>query len=163
MSSIAIVELITVAAGTTATYRNVKRARGPRERIFAIWAKIACWIIVSAFLLSIRFIPKSFLVWYSGISVVMLIAGVSWWNKQQIHIRAEESPAALLNASGDRGLTQLSSLALVLLVIGLAMIIVSASQEDPIPHKAFQRILEIAIICLLGSGVSFFLYHMRAK
>ncbi len=159
MSSIAIAELITIAAGATATYRNVKRTHGPRERAFAIWANIVCWIFAFGFLLSIRFIPKSFLVLYSGISVVILIAGVTWWTARQRQIQEAESPGAPLTSRGVRQLTQLSSLSLALLVIAVSLLIARAARTGPFSQDVSHRLFAISVIFLLGSCVSLLLHR----
>lgn len=163
MSSIGIAELITIAAGATATYRSVKRTYSPPERFFAIWVNVACWIFTFGFLLGIRFIPKSFLLWYCGTSAVMMVSGFGWWTTKQRQIREAESHEGTLARRSVKPLTQLSSLALALFVIAVSVVIVSAARSDAIPQDVSQRNLPISVIFLIGSCISFLLHRKLGR
>jgi hypothetical protein len=86
--------LIGVTGGVIGTYASIKNTRGPRERAFMIQAAIACWILISAFVVGLWLIPG----WYKNLLwipyVVVLLCCIRYWNNRQAQIRQQEAEKA---------------------------------------------------------------------
>jgi len=82
-----------LAGGLLGAYCSIKNAKGPRERRFVIWMSIACFVFVGLFLIALflflRSRPMIFVPY-----VIILIAGINYWNRRQGTIRQEEQSRA---------------------------------------------------------------------
>ncbi len=83
--------LIGVAGGIVGTYFSIKNTAGPRERTFMIQVAAVTWLAVTVFLIGLFMLPRPFnyLLWVPyGIALPL---GISWCNRRQRAIRAEEA------------------------------------------------------------------------
>ena len=80
-----------VFGGVLGTYHTIRSAHGPRERAFAVWASVVCWIAILAFLavMWVTPMPYRFLLWLPYMTGLLLAARV--WNRRLERIRREET------------------------------------------------------------------------
>lgn len=80
-----------IAGGAIGTYFSIKNTNGPRERSFMIRMSAVVWAGVSIFLVGLMLLPKPYnlLLWLPyGVALPL---GISWSNRRQLQIRAEEA------------------------------------------------------------------------
>lgn len=80
-----VIFLAALGMGVTATYLNVKRAQGPRERTFVLRISLMCWALLLTLLASAYFLrpPWLYLVMF-GYFVVCPILVYRWSTKHQL-------------------------------------------------------------------------------
>lgn len=78
------------AGGLAGTYFSIRNTSRPRERAFMIRVSAVAWLVVTAFLAGLFFIPKPYnwLLWIPY--CVVLPVGIIWINRRQGQIRSEE-------------------------------------------------------------------------
>lgn len=82
---------IGILGGLVGTYFSIKNTTGPHERGFMIRVAIVAWVVVSAFVAGLLFLPRpyNFLLWIPyGIALPF---GILWCNRRQRQIRGEEA------------------------------------------------------------------------
>jgi hypothetical protein len=70
-----------------------KKAMGPREQRFVIWASTSLFVYIGSFLAVLFLFPQTrpeIFVPYA----IILGAGITYWNRRQSAIRREEQPDA---------------------------------------------------------------------
>ncbi|MBW3543291.1 MAG: hypothetical protein KY476_23800 [Planctomycetes bacterium] len=87
----AIGGVLGLAGGIVGTWLSIRNTRGPRERSMVVKASIACWVFVAAFIAAVFWLPSPYK-WVVSIPyVIVLILGITYWNRTQSRIRDEES------------------------------------------------------------------------
>jgi hypothetical protein len=77
--------------GVIGTYFSIKNTSGPQERAFMVRTAQITWVVLTAFVLGLLFLPRpyGFLLWIPY-SVVLPLA-IRRCNRKQLEIRAAES------------------------------------------------------------------------
>lgn len=83
-----------VCGGLIGTWCSIRNTNGPRERAFVIKASLLCWVAIVAFLAGLMALPSPyrFLLWLPY--AILLVAGISVFNRKQWQLRQDESREA---------------------------------------------------------------------
>jgi hypothetical protein len=83
--------VIGLVGAVIGTYASLKRAGGPRERAFVVRGAVACFLLIAAFVLGLTLTPHRYRHWVMLPYFILLGVGISWANRRQAVVRAEES------------------------------------------------------------------------
>jgi hypothetical protein len=86
--------------GVAGTYFSIKNTNGPRERAFMVRVSAACWVAVTAFLVTLGLTPFPYRAWLWLPYMVLLPWAIRAGNRRQEQIRREEARDVSAGAAG---------------------------------------------------------------
>jgi predicted membrane channel-forming protein YqfA (hemolysin III family) len=89
-----ILFFVAIGVGTAASYLNVTRSRGPKEKSFVFWVSIASWVILLSMLACAYFLkPPLLYPVMAGYFIVCPVLVYNWSTKHQLIRLVEQREA----------------------------------------------------------------------